>query len=547
MMDNRKQKSEVGYRRGDPKWSPRAGTRACPYFRLRYDGNSLVVSISVLLTLIVGGCAPSAKIQREFSRPTGIDPAYRMVFDKCSESIPERMKQNKIPGLSLAVVDRDGILWAAGFGRTGWTKRRVTPETLFSIQSMSKTFTATAVMMAVQDGLVDLDTPITTYLPEFTVNSRWEENPQEKITLRHLLSHTSGLPHEAPVGNNLDTRYDSFGQHVLSISDTWLRSRVGAKYNYSNLGIDLAGYILQVQSGMSFAEYMKQKVFNPLGMSTSSVDYDEVEQYADRALGHAPFIAAVPVAIPMVAAGGVYTSAAELSRFVQFHLNRGVLDGQRLLDARLIDTMYTSSEVAKGYGLGIGIGEKHGTYYLNHNGGGFGFLTTMTWYPEYGIGCIVLTNSASHDEQNAKIAHEILDELITKHVVAKDSSGQIPPADRLIGKDTKLPVLAEQAPVHTPTPYKPEWKRYTGTYRFIARGYNLSLLVQLVLALGYCDSGMKLTVVKKDGYLCIGDEQLEEVQPGLFFTPSGETLDLRGSVPTWRNIKMQKSPLFWSF
>ncbi|MFC1634025.1 serine hydrolase domain-containing protein [Planctomycetota bacterium] len=501
--------------------------------------------IFVLLTLAVVGCAPSTKLQREFYRPTRIGPAYRKVFDKHSESIPERMKEHRIPGLSIAVVDREGILWTAGFGRTGRGKQPVTPETLFSIQSMSKTFTAVAVMIAVQDGLVDLDTPIATYLPEFTVNSRWEDNPQQKITLRHLLSHTAGFTHEAPVGNNLDTRYDSFEQHVLSISDTWFRHRVGAKYSYSNLGIDLAAYILQVKSGMPFTEYMKQKVFDPLGMPTSSIDYDFVEQFPDRALGHAPFIAKVPVAIPMIAAGGVYTSAAELSRFVQFHLNRGKIDGRRILDASLVDTMDTSPEVSKGYGLGIAIGEKHDTYYLNHNGGGFGFLTTMTWYPEYGIGCVVLTNGASHDSQNARIADEILDELITKRVVAKDIS-DIPPADRLIGKDAKLPVLAEEGPVHTATPYKPEWKRYAGTYRHIAKGYQLSLIVHLVLALGYCDSGMKLTVIKKDGFLCIGDDKLEEFQPGLFFTPSGETLDLRDPVPTWRNIKLEKSNLFWS-
>jgi CubicO group peptidase (beta-lactamase class C family) len=280
-------------------------------------------------------------------------------------------------------------------------------------------------------------------------------------------------------------------------------------------------------------------------MSTSSVDYDFVEQFPDRALGHAPFIAEVPVAIPMIAAGGVYTSAAELSRFVQFHLNRGVIDGKRLLDAGLVDTMYTTSEISKGYGLGIAIGEKHDTYFLNHNGGGFGFLTTMTWYPEYGVGCVVLTNGATHDSQNAKIADEILDELITEHVVAK-ATPDVPPADRLIGKDAKLPELPEQGPVHTPTPYKPEWKRYTGTYRYIAKGYKLGLIVRLVLGLGYCDPGMRLIVEKKDGYLCIGDDKLEEVQPGLFFTPSGEALDLRGPVPIWRNIKMQKSFLFWS-
>jgi len=456
------------------------------------------------------------------------------------------MKKHKIPGLSIAIVDRDGILWSAGFGRTGRGKQPVTPETLFSIQSMSKTFTATAVMFTVQDGLLDLDTPITEYLPEFTVKSRWEDNPQQKMTLRHLLTHTAGFTHEAPIGNNVDTRYNSFEEHVLSIQNTWLRCRVGEKFNYSNLGIDLAAYILQVKSGMAFEEYMKKKVFDPLGMSTSSVDYDFVEQFPNRALGHVPFVAEVPVAIPMVAAGGVYTSAAELSRFVQFHLNRGTIDGRRILNARLIDTMYTSSAVSPGYGLGIGIGTKHDTYLLNHNGGGFGFLTTMTWYPEYGIGCVVLTNSTSHDEQNAKIAGEILDELISTNIVARDKSGDIPSGDQLIGKDAKLTVLDEDAPVHTPTPYKHKWSHYTGTYRYIAKGYKLNALVRFLLAMGYCDSGIKFVVVKKDGYLCIDDDKLEEYQPELFFTPSGEVLDLRGPVPTWRNIKMEKSIFFWS-
>ena len=514
--------------------------------RLLHSGKVIAALVSTLLIFSGFGCASSTKLQREFYRPAGISPVCREVFGKCSESMPDRMKKHKIPGLSIAVVDRDGILWSAGFGRTGRGKQPVTPETLFSIQSMSKTFTATAVMFAVQDGLVDLDTPIMEYLPEFTVKSRWEDNPQQKITLRHLLSHTAGFTHEAPIGNNLDPLYSSFEEHVLSIQDTWLRCRVGEKSNYSNLGIDLAAYIVQVKSVMPFVEYMKQKVFDTLGMSTSSMDYDYVEQFPDRAVGHMPFIAEVPVAIPMVAAGGVYTSAVELSHFVKFHLNRGTINGRRILDSHLIDTMYTSSEVSSEAGLGIGIGKKHDSYYLTHNGGGFGFLTTMKWYPEYGIGCMVLTNSVNHDEQNIKISNEILDELITRQVVAKDTSGDIPLSDQLIGKDEKLPVLTEDGPVHTPTPYKRQWSRYTGTYRNIAKGYKLNLIVHLVLAMGYCDSGMKLVVIKKDGYLCIGDEKLEEYRPGLFFTPSGESLDLRGPVPTWRNIKMEKSIFFWS-
>jgi CubicO group peptidase (beta-lactamase class C family) len=500
----------------------------------------------ILLAIIVVGRNPSAKLHSEFVRPGGIGSEYQKVFDKYRESTPAKMNEHKIPGLSIALVDRDGILWTAGFGWTGKGNQPVTTETLFSIQSMSKTFTATAVMMTVQDGLVDLDTPITKYLPNFTVKSCFEENPQDKITLRHLLSHTSGLTHEAPIGTNFDTRYNTFEERVLSIQDTWLKHRVGEKYSYSNLGIDLAAYILQVQSGKSFAEYMKLKVFDPLDMPNSSVDYAFVERHPNRARGHLPHVVEVPVAVPMVAAGGVYTSAVELARFVQFHLKRGIVDGRAVLGASFVDAMYTSSPVSKDYGLGIAIGKKHDTYYLNHNGGGFGFSTTMTWYPEYGIGCVVLTNSGRHDEQNVKISSDILDELITQNIVKKDTSNMIPPADKFIGKDTKLLILPDVKSVFVPSPYKPQWKSYVGTYRFILAGYKLDLLSYLALALDYCPPDLKMTVEKKDGYLCIGDDKLQEYQPGLFFAPSGEALDLRGSVPTWRNIKMKKSPLLWS-
>ncbi len=105
--------------------------------------------------------------------------------------------------------------------------------------------TAAAIMLAVQRGLLDLDKPIAAYLPDFTVNSRFEAKPQAKMTLRHLLSHRAGFTHEAPIGNNDDLSFPSFEAHVRSISDTWLRFPVGDRFRYSNLGVDLAGFILQ--------------------------------------------------------------------------------------------------------------------------------------------------------------------------------------------------------------------------------------------------------------------------------------------------------------
>jgi CubicO group peptidase (beta-lactamase class C family) len=125
------------------------------------------------------------------------------VIARYQARIPQLIAEQDIPGLAVALVDGDRVLWTEGFGRTDQDDTApVTVDTIFSVQSMSKLFTATAVMRAVQSDRLDLDKPITTYLPDFTVHSAFEEHPERKITLRMLLSHTAGLTHEAPIGNN---------------------------------------------------------------------------------------------------------------------------------------------------------------------------------------------------------------------------------------------------------------------------------------------------------------------------------------------------------
>src|SRR6266508_2279241 len=206
------------------------------------------------------------------------------IIEQYRQEIPQRMQQENVSGLAIAVVDDHNILWAEGFGYTDWNRRTpITPDTLFSIQSMSKSFTATAAMFAVQDGLVDLDEPITTYLPDFHVNSIFEEHPEQKITMRMLLSHTAGFAHEASYGSSYDHPAYSFEKHIASISDTWLKFPVGTRYSYSNLGIDLAGYILQVRSGMPFIQYVQEKVLDPLGMKDSTLDVNRIRSTATRA------------------------------------------------------------------------------------------------------------------------------------------------------------------------------------------------------------------------------------------------------------------------
>jgi CubicO group peptidase (beta-lactamase class C family) len=167
------------------------------------------------------------------------DVEVKSIIEESNRKIPKLVKKDCLPGLSIALVDKYGVVWSEVYGFTDRKKKKpVTPDTIFSIQSMSKTLTATGVMVAVQDGIVELDTPITKYIPDFTVNSRLEENPQERITLRHLLGHKAGFTHEAPIGNNNYLDFPSFEAHIQSISNTWLRYPVGQRYSYSNLGIE---------------------------------------------------------------------------------------------------------------------------------------------------------------------------------------------------------------------------------------------------------------------------------------------------------------------
>jgi CubicO group peptidase (beta-lactamase class C family) len=450
------------------------------------------------------------------------------------------MKKANIPGCALALVDDKEILWAEGFGTTDFKRKiPVTPETVFSIQSMSKTFTATAAMFAVSDGLVELDTPITEYLPNFTVNSKFEKRPEQKITLRFLLSHRAGFTHEAPVGNNYDTISASFEDHVLSISDTWLKFPVGQKRDYSNLGIDLAGYILQVRSGKPFTQYVKDKIFDPLNMSNSSLDMQIISENKNRAIGHQFGIKKIPLEIPMVAAGGVYTNAIDLSQFVKFHLNFGKTNSREVIDEQILSEMYGKTD---GHCLALGKGKKHDTFYYAHGGGGFGFLTYMIWYPEYGIGAIELTNSTSNSSMQGRVPTEILSELIEKKLVRKKSASWFKEIYESQKDEGNGPIEKEelQKKAFTPTPYKREWSKHTGKYEFLFNGYELAWYAKIAIALGFEHEAIMVKIRKKDGYLFINNESLEEFETGLFFTVSGEALDFRPEVPTWRNIKLKK-------
>jgi CubicO group peptidase (beta-lactamase class C family) len=467
---------------------------------------------------------------------------YRILINKL-------LNENGIEGAAVALFDKEKTIWSEGFGFLNDDyKQPVSTETIFSIQSMSKTFTATAVMIAVQDGLLDLDKPIIEYLPEFKVNSAYEKNPEIKITLRLMLGNAAGFTHEAPVGNNFDASFDSYDQHYKSICDTWLKYPVSTKYFYSNLGFDLAAQIIEKESEMSFSEYMEKKIFEPLLMYSTTLDAKKILENKNRAVGYMFGFKKLPVIVPMIGAGGVYTSVDDLVKFVQLHLGFGKFREKLVLNKENLIEMY-KPVIIEDYASGIAIINENNTYSLNHNGGGFGFGTCMKWFPEYNIGCIVLTN---HEYNNAiyETASRILDDYIKNGNVKRDTVSFVFNPISYFEKKIKTrseTLNASASPkIIGDTIYKPDWEKYCGTHSIeLTGGYEYKWYAKIAKIIGF--RMPKIKVYEKnnalyfnyyDGNSYLGEQKLTEYQPGLFFTPDGEALDFRGNKPTYRNIKL---------
>jgi CubicO group peptidase (beta-lactamase class C family) len=147
------------------------------------------------------------------------------------------MGEDQVPGVAIGLLDGQRVVWTEGFGLANIaTQAPVSPETVFSVQSISKTYTATAFVRAIDRKLIGLDDRVVDILPGFAIRDRFGGHEIGRITMRQLLSHWAGLCQEAPVGNNYGDWHCSLKEHIASIEDSWLRLPVGRYYRYSNLG-----------------------------------------------------------------------------------------------------------------------------------------------------------------------------------------------------------------------------------------------------------------------------------------------------------------------
>jgi CubicO group peptidase (beta-lactamase class C family) len=524
-------------------------------------------------------------------------------IDDTRAQIRAAMLKDRIPGAAICLVSERRPVWLEAFGVIDdRSKRPVDLDTIFSIQSTSKNMTATAIMLAVQRGLLDLDRPIVAYLPDFTVNSRFEAKPQATMTLRHLLSHRAGFTHEAPIGNNDDLSFPSFEAHVRSISDTWLRFPVGDRFRYSNLGVDLAGFILQTAMRKPFAACLKELLFDPLGMYGTTAETSDYMRRANRALGHVDGHETRPRALPFIPAGGVYASARDMATYLRFHIDKGRSGGRTLLQEPLWHEMH-SFPFGGAYSFGVaGWKLRFGDtdlWTFHHNGGGCGFGSVFRFYPEQGVGLGVLFNrgvgaaygwgeslvdkilTRLHGAQRPSIhiedfpAASISTETLGKYVgnwVGREYSSDFRIKEGALfiknGKEElRARVLSSSEIAMTAGP---NGNATHMTYLPAAGGSTAHIETAFSFThLDYNDGpndapgpnkaqwrayegkywlhfwrrpAYEVIVHRQNGYLYLNGLRLvDELEPGLFFTSDGEAVDFRSDRPTWRSVPLRRA------
>lgn len=314
---------------------------------------------------------------------------WQEAVDSARSFVARRVLDENIPGLSIAVAVNGDVVWEEGFGYADLENRvAVRPETRFRIASISKSLTAAAVGLLHQEGRLDLDAPVQTYVPSFP-EKRWP------ITSRQVAGHLAGIRHYR--GNEFASavQYDDVVDALAIFADDSLLSEPGAEYSYSTYGWNLISAVVQGAAGEPFLAYMRRAVLEPLGMERTVAEHAD-SIIPDRARfylrdGEGRIRNATWVNNSNKWAGGGYLSTArDMATYGSAHL------GSDLLAPETVELLWTGQRTTDGedtgYGIGWRTGQQDGRREVHHTGGAMGGSTVLLIYPEEGVVVAVLTN-----------------------------------------------------------------------------------------------------------------------------------------------------------
>lgn len=332
----------------------------------------------------------------------GILPDDNPDYGAIDTFVEAKRQELKIPGMALGVVSRDKIVHLKGFGVAGPDGRSVTPQTPFQIGSVTKSFTALAVIQLVEAGKIDLDTPVQSYLPWFHVSGSGVEADAASaaITVRHLLSQTSGI--STYDGNRFWTSRNSMESDVRRLASVTLSAPVGARFQYSNANSMIAALVIEAVTGQPYAEYVRQNIFDPLEMNRSFTSRAEAMPYG-LASGYRfdfgiPRSAAGLQPSSMLPAGFLISTAEDLTHYMIAQLNEGRYGETSVISqdglAELHDPAIPVGIDDQSYAMCWTVGPVNGMQGIWHNGDDGRFHATVILLPETRQGVVLLANAS---------------------------------------------------------------------------------------------------------------------------------------------------------
>ena len=360
---------------------------------------------------------------------TAVRKDYADVVEKLRPFIQQQMAEKELPALSIAIIYDQQIVWAEGFGMADpKSKTPATADTVYRIGSVSKLFTDIAIMQLVERGELNLDAPITDYLPDFH-----PRNPfGTPITLRQLMSHRSGLLREPPVGNYFETSQPTLAATVHSLNDTDLVFAPNTHTKCSNAAIAVVGYLLEARGHEAFAKYLRSSVLAPMGLRHSSFE-PEPAIVAGLAKGEMWTYDGLTFEAPtfqlgMTPAGSMYSTVNDLGHFVSVLLAQGKTENGAILKPATLEQMWSPqfpNPGGRGFGLGFIVRSLDGHRLVGHGGAIYGFATTVDLLPEDKVGVVVVATKDAVNAVTERIGEESL-RLVLAHRAGK--SLEVPPA-----------------------------------------------------------------------------------------------------------------------
>jgi CubicO group peptidase (beta-lactamase class C family) len=361
------------------------------------------------LAMLVAGCSGAKQAEA---------PAPRTI-DELKSAVHRVLAEHHIPGVGIALVAKDKVIWTGGVGKADLANDRdVTADTMFRIGSITKGFVALSILKLQEEGKISLDAKVSDLAPEVPIVNPW--NDTEPVRVANLLEHTAGFD-----DFSLAELYDLDGSPQKPLLWTLqhfpgpqhVRWRPGTRWSYSNPGYGAAGYILEKTGGKPSEEYIAENILRPLKMEHSDLRLTpEVKVALAQGYEKNPPEPVPYLPIPLRTAGEMKSSPNEMARFVRMMLNRGQLDGARIVSEESIKRMETpvTSTAAKaglttGYGLGSYYDPSHRFATHGHDGGLDGFLSSYAYIPEQGVGYFFSINTSSPGEGFRQIDNLIFD------------------------------------------------------------------------------------------------------------------------------------------